>query len=180
MASSCRAPISGRQKLFDVPTGVYEIPGVPHMIFQIVDYKSADKARQDLPFLFQAFEAGQKPPPSKLTKNKKRKKTENGLSQKSSEVSVPFPPIPTPNTQDSIKPRVAFTGAHGRTEAACSTSGALHAPTIHEYLDWTVTAKCTRPKCEEDPELVGANRVFSFHYQNDTEYFCRISMVLGS
>lgn len=29
----------------------------------------------------------------------------------------------------------------------------LHPATIHEYLDWTVTAKCTRPDSEDDVEL---------------------------
>merc|ERR1711937_1046178 len=74
MPQGKRQSIAGRQKLFELPCGVYEIPGRPHMIFKVIDYESAEKARREVPFLFQAFEAGQEPPPAMKKKKQARKK----------------------------------------------------------------------------------------------------------
>lgn len=91
-----------RKRLYQLPLGnpvrqkfsFLEIPGKPHLLYEIRDY-SIDKelgkqlARSDFPFLFRAFEVGQQPPPR-------------------------------PGSKKAAEPsRVA---------------------TIHEYLNWTVTA----------------------------------------
>ncbi len=78
-----------------IPSGHWwEVPGNPNVVFAMRDYQSEDimqgrrMAREELPFLFKAFELGQAPPPR-------------------------------PGTKKAEMPRAA---------------------TIHEYLDWTVTA----------------------------------------
>jgi len=157
---------AGRGKFCEMPSGFYEIPGRPHMIYHVLDYPSAEKARLEIPFLFQAFEAGQMPPPAKKVSNKKRKL--NGSSgdllssgdMDSANSSLPVPvPVESPAVQRTIpmsaaqKEAKAEEAARNETGNDCSTSETLHLPTIHEYLDWTVTAKCTRPNWEKDPEL---------------------------
>jgi len=73
---------------------LWEIPGRPAVVFSVKDYRREENqegrraARDELPFLFKAFEQGQAPPPR-------------------------------PGTKKADVPRAA---------------------TIHEYLDWTVTA----------------------------------------
>eukprot|EP00803_Ostreobium_quekettii_P004104 evm.model.scf_1690.2 EVM.evm.TU.scf_1690.2 scf_1690:6450-10078(-) len=73
-----------------------EIPGRPHVVYELRDYSGttgggrggADRAREEVPFLFKPFEVGQAPPPK--------------------------------SRGDDAAPRQA---------------------TIHEYLDWTITAE---------------------------------------
>lgn len=92
--------------LLDLPTEAFlELPGRPSVLYQLRDYsraagfappedpacsrgEGARAAREDLPFLFRAFEAGHPPPPA-------------------------------PGSKEAEAPR---------------------ASTIHEYLDWTVSA----------------------------------------
>jgi hypothetical protein len=94
-----------RNLLYKIPINeLFELPGRPHVVYQVRSYSAATSpqatvhARNDVPFLFKAFETGQIGP-------KKMAKMHGG------------------------KARVA---------------------TIHEYLDWTVTAQ----SAEEDDELV--------------------------
>lgn len=93
-----------RNLLYKIPVNeLFELPGRPHVVYQVRSYSAATSpqatvhARNDVPFLFKAFETGQIGP-------KKMAKMHGG------------------------KARVA---------------------TIHEYLDWTVTAQ----SAEEDDEL---------------------------
>jgi len=96
---------ASRDLLYKLPLGeLFELPGRPHVVYQIRSYASTDNqeeavlaARNDVPFLFKAFETGQIGP-------KRMAKMHGG------------------------KPRMA---------------------TIHEYLDWTVTAQ----EAQEDDEL---------------------------
>lgn len=95
-----------RNTLYQLPLNeLFELPGRPHVVYQLRSYASttdpdeaALQARQEIPFLFKAFETGQIGP-------KRMAKMHGG------------------------KPRMA---------------------TIHEYLDWTVTAQAA----ETDEELV--------------------------
>ena len=87
-----------------IPSGHWwEVPGNANVIFAMRDYRSEDimqgrrMARDELPFLFKAFEQGQAPPPR-------------------------------PGTKKADLPRAA---------------------TIHEYLDWTVTASVPQVGCLE-------------------------------
>ncbi len=65
---------AARQQLFQLPSIQYfEIAGRPSLVYQIRDYSQKDsggaaQARQDVPFLFKAFETGQVPPPRFGTK----------------------------------------------------------------------------------------------------------------
>jgi hypothetical protein len=84
---------------------LFELPGRPHVVYMLRSYadtpnaeEAAQTARNDMPFLFKAFETGQIGP-------KRMAKMHGG------------------------KPRTS---------------------TIHEYLDWTVTAQAA----QEDDELV--------------------------
>ena len=175
-----RQSIPGRRKLFDLPCGVYEIPGRPHMIFKVQDYDSAERARREIPFLFQAFEAGQEPPPGmkkqKAKDRHKRQKLDSSGGAFNSHVHNSMNASSTQLTQltevksdnnnnnssvamsegngtvGSILPNAVVPPAPTPTPVPASGSS-LHPPTIHEYLDWTVTAKCTRPNSEEDVEL---------------------------
>lgn len=85
---------------------LWEIPGRPHVVYSVKDYRRDDvhegrrAARDELPFLFKAFEQGQAPPPR-------------------------------PGTKKADQPRAA---------------------TIHEYLDWTVTASIPQDPDELDFE----------------------------
>lgn len=100
---------ASRELLYKLPLGeLFELPGRPHVVYQIRSYASTDdaaeavqQARNDIPFLFKAFETGQIGP-------KRMAKMHGG------------------------KPRMA---------------------TIHEYLDWTITAQ----SAQEDDELVRQN-----------------------
>ena len=107
---------ASREILYKLPLNeLFELPGRPHVVYSLRSYApmhpgvtSADTvaaARNDIPFLFKAFEAGQVGP-------KKLAKMHGG------------------------KPRVA---------------------TIHEYLDWTVSAQ----PADEDDELVSGR---GLHY----------------
>lgn len=115
---------AARQELFQLPANQYfEIAGRPSLLYQIKDYSNvvetggAPAARQEVNFLFKAFESGQVAPPR-------------------------------PGTKRYLESRPV---------------------TIHEYLDWTVTAAC--PNAED--ELVscrlalfcGANFIACFHTQ---------------
>ena len=84
---------------------LFELPGRPHVVYQIRTYANAEsptdaaaRAREDMPFLFRAFETHQ------------------------------------------VGPRRLDKMTHGQARTA----------TIHEYLDWTVTAQAAN----EDDELV--------------------------
>lgn len=97
-----------RQPVAGLPTdALFEIPGRPTVLFQIKDYSKPDAAqgraaaRQEVPFLFKAFETGQQPPPR-------------------------------PGTKKAEQPRAA---------------------TIHEYLDWTVTA--SEPEDPDELDFAG-------------------------
>jgi GNAT superfamily N-acetyltransferase len=85
---------------------LWEVPGNANVVFAMRDYRSEDimegrrNARDELPFLFKAFEQGQAPPPR-------------------------------PGTKKADLPRAA---------------------TIHEYLDWTVTASVPQDPDELDFE----------------------------
>lgn len=94
-----------REKISEIPTDHWwEIPGKPDVVYAMKDYRRNDvhegrrAARDELPFLFKAFEQGQAPPPR-------------------------------PGTKKADKPRAA---------------------TIHEYLDWTVTASVPQDPDELD------------------------------
>jgi hypothetical protein len=179
-----RQSVAGRRKLFDLPSGVYEIPGRPHMIFKVIDYESAEKARREIPFLFQAFEAGQEPPPAmkkkKQSRKKKHKRQKLDLGLNSIRTNASSTQL---NKIDQVQHLgqshhhgLALKGEGNGTGTAAadqtqaqqqqpnvvnpkvipapvSGGSGLHPPTIHEYLDWTVTANCTRPNSEEDVEL---------------------------
>lgn len=113
----CRA--ESRRGLLQLPTGCFfEVPGWPSIVYQLRDYsckhggfgspkhgshrsEGARQCREDLPFLFKAFEAGNAPPPA-------------------------------PGTKEAEGPR---------------------ASTIHEYLDWTVSAA----EAQAEDELVGCH-----------------------
>eukprot|EP00887_Chlorella_sp_A99_P000558 scaffold17.g558.t1 len=97
-----------REALYRLPVDqLFEVPGRPQVVFAIRDYsrptpkEGRAAARAEVPYLFKAFETGQKPPPR-------------------------------PGTKKAEQPRAA---------------------TIHEYLDWTVTA--SEP---EDPDELGYGR----------------------
>lgn len=94
-----------REKISSIPVNHWwEIPGKPDVVYAMKDYRRKDiyegrkAARDELPFLFKAFEQGQAPPPR-------------------------------PGTKKADKPRAA---------------------TIHEYLDWTVTASVPQDPDELD------------------------------
>lgn len=94
-----------REKISTIPINHWwEIPGKPDVVYAMKDYRRKDvhegrrAAREELPFLFKAFEQGQAPPPR-------------------------------PGTKKADKPRAA---------------------TIHEYLDWTVTASVPQDPDELD------------------------------
>ena len=94
-----------RQRIEEIPiNNLWEIPGRPNVVYAMKDYRRSDvhegrkAARDELPFLFKAFELGQAPPPR-------------------------------PGTKKADKPRAA---------------------TIHEYLDWTVTASVPQDPDELD------------------------------
>ena len=178
----------GRDKLSALPLGIYEIPGRPHTIFQVKEYASPDVARREIPFLFQAFETGQKPPPGMAGKSshkrQKQRSTNAGVKANGSKSFGSAPaaaaaastaPVgvvgdssgvaASPQAASVVVGEAGATGAKGTADVAtdaagarngkgCSPSGQLHAPTIHEYLDWTVTSKCTRENSQSDPELV--------------------------
>ena len=170
-ATKPRKPIQGRRKLFDIPCGVYEIPGRPHMVFKVQDYDTPDRPRREIPFLFQAFEAGQEPPPGMKTSASKRNKSRprdllaEAESSKRQRTDAASASVSTTmqgggSVAESRAPQnggtdgdpSAFVPTHPPVVPAAGSSDARPA-TIHEYLDWTVTAKCTRPNFEEDDEL---------------------------
>jgi len=103
-----RAFLKGIRETVDgIPSGHnWEVPGNANVVFAMRDYRSEDimkgrkLARDELPFLFKAFEQGQAPPPR-------------------------------PGTKKADLPRAA---------------------TIHEYLDWTVTASVPQDPDELDFE----------------------------
>ena len=184
-----KVTIQGRRKLFDFPCGVYEIPGRPHMIFKVQDYETAERARREIPFLFQAFEAGQEPPPGmkRSASRKKHSKSRDQQWPQASGTSVGSKrqrvadfgntgSVSTLNQGDGLLSQggtvveslpagngtsAAANGAADPTAPAvlpvpCAGAGGasnIRPATIHEYLDWTVTAKCTRPDAEDDAEL---------------------------
>lgn len=98
---------STRSLLYQIPLNeLFELPGRPHVVYQLRSYaghaneeEAAMHARNDVPFLFKAFETGQ------------------------------------------IGPK-RMAKMHG---------GKARVFTIHEYLNWTVTAQST----DADDELVG-------------------------
>ena len=97
-----------RKRIDAIPVNeLWEIPGRPAVVFSLKDFRRADSqegrraARDELPFLFKAFEQGQVPPPR-------------------------------PGTKRADTPRAA---------------------TIHEYLDWTVTA--SEPKDPDELDFEG-------------------------
>ncbi|KAK9832379.1 hypothetical protein WJX74_008101 [Apatococcus lobatus] len=99
---------AARQELFQLPANQYfEIAGRPSLLYQIKDYSNvvetggAPAARQEVNFLFKAFESGQVAPPR-------------------------------PGTKRYLESRPV---------------------TIHEYLDWTVTAAC--PNAEDELDFSG-------------------------
>ena len=173
-SGSKRQSIQGRGKLFELPCGVYEIPGRPHMIFKVQDYDSAERARKEVPFLFQAFEAGQEPPlhMKKQLKKQKMKDKRNSLESFQSQMKrqkseVTLNSMHT-NASSNHVTQITEGSENNGTRNGSSilpppvvpnpnpvtpVGSGLHAPTIHEYLDWTVTANCTRPNSEEDVEL---------------------------
>lgn len=120
-----------RKPLMELPADEwFEIPGRPHVVWELKDYSkpSPDKgradARTDAPFLFKAFETGQKPPPR-------------------------------PGTKKADQPRAA---------------------TIHEYLDWTVTA--SEPDHPDDLDFGGFRVVllsprFRLHWPPPDNPYCR-------
>lgn len=95
-----------RSQLYKIPLNeLFELPGRPHVVYQVRSYanptapeSAAAAARNDMPFLFKAFETGQ------------------------------------------IGPK-RMAKMHG---------GQARDATIHEYLDWTVTAQ----GADQDGELV--------------------------
>lgn len=98
---------STRSLLYQIPLNeLFELPGRPHVVYQLRSYaghaneeEATMHARNDVPFLFKAFETGQ------------------------------------------IGPK-RMAKMHG---------GKARVFTIHEYLNWTVTAQST----DADDELVG-------------------------
>eukprot|EP00955_Chlamydomonas_euryale_P016805 179350-Chlamydomonas_euryale.AAC.1 len=116
-----------RSLLYKIPLNeLFELPGRPHVVFQMRSYynptapeDAVAAARNDVPFLFKAFETGQIGP-------KRMAKMHGG------------------------KARVA---------------------TIHEYLDWTVTAQ----GANEDDELVRPACVCAC--MHDVVYACMIACI---
>jgi len=114
------------------PGTPHELEARPDLLFELKRYARARLARLELPFLFSAFESGQAPPPGHESRPR---------------ASPAEPPaagaFPAPPGRTAPRPAGA--------PAPAAAGAEEHVPTIHEYLDWSVTGEC--PRAERDQTL---------------------------